>query len=172
MKSTEIWKPVVGYEDEYEVSNLGQVRRVKAAQGAKVGAILAQQELKKRGGYLSVGLSKAGAAKKRITVHRIVAMAFLGPTELPLVRHIDGNPKNNNVDNLRFGTPFENARDRVRHGRSSMNNQNSAKTHCLRGHEFTADNTKFKKRPNGKFSRNCRTCVNAQRREQTARKRS
>src|SRR5690606_8270706 len=101
------------------------VRRVKAAQGARVGAVLAQQELKRRGGYLSVGLNKVGAVKKRVTVHRLVATAFLGPSDLPLVRHIDGNPKNNRVENLRFGTESENAYDRVAHGTQHRGNQNS-----------------------------------------------
>lgn len=161
MENQEIWKPVVGYEDIYEVSSLGRVRRVKAAQGARVGAILAQQELGRRGGYLSVGLNKVGAVKKRITVHRIVAMAFLGPSDLPLVRHIDGNPKNNRVENLRFGTVSENAHDRVGHGTQYRGNQNSGKSHCKRGHEFTADNTIHRRSANGNPARRCRTCTKA-----------
>lgn len=159
----EVWRPVVGYENEYEVSSLGRVRRVKAAQGARVGRILAQQEMPLRGGYMSVGLTK-GCLKKRFRVHRLVADAFLGPSDLPLVRHLDGDPKNNSAANLMHGTVSENAQDRTAHGKSRTTNQNSAKTHCIRGHEFTPENTIIRRQASGgRTGRRCRSCTSTRR---------
>lgn len=55
-------------------------------------------------------------------VHRIVAMVFLGkpPSEKAEVRHLDGDPKNNNVKNLAWGTHIENMRDIDRHKRRKL----------------------------------------------------
>ena len=154
---SEAWKPVVGYEGLYEVSDEGSVKRVAPAQGTQPGRIL-KPIVKKRGGYIAVGLRKSGSVRKLKSVHRMVAEAFLGGTDMPLVRHMDGNPKNNRVDNLRWGTESENAFDRVRHGTQHIGNQNSIKTHCKNGHEFTPENTYRKLHANGKRYRQCRTC--------------
>lgn len=71
-------------------------------------------------------------------MHVLVAAAWLGPRPDGLViRHLDGNSRNNDVRNLAYGTPAENVRDTVRHG----THPEASKTHCYRGHEFTEDNT-------------------------------
>lgn len=52
-------------------------------------------------------------------VHVIVLEAFVGPCPSGLeCRHLDGNPANNNLWNLCWGTRKENGEDRIRHGRS------------------------------------------------------
>lgn len=59
---------------------------------------------------------------KRVTknVHALVAEAFYGPRPSALqVRHLDGNPMNNAVENLRYGTAKENCADREAHGRQA-----------------------------------------------------
>ena len=165
---TPTWRPVVGYEGFYEVSNAGQVRRVSAAQGTRAGLVLAQTPAKNRGGYMTVGLHRPGFPRKVFRVHRLVAAAFLGPTEGLLVRHLDGDPTNNCLENLRWGDASENAYDRVRHGRNSTVNQNSFKTHCKHGHEFTPENTRI--RANG--SRQCKACWRVQRKATKARARA
>lgn len=65
------------------------------------------------GGHLRVELDRG----RRAFVHWLVALAFHGPCPrgCTLVRHLDGNPRNNRPDNLRWGTPAENARDREQH---------------------------------------------------------
>lgn len=52
-----------------------------------------------------------------VFVHRMVAEMFIpNPDNLPVVRHLDGNPNNNNVLNLAWGTSKDNWEDSVRHG--------------------------------------------------------
>ncbi len=78
-------------------------------------------------GYLIVSLYRD---KRRFQgkVHRLVAEAFLDnrPEGKCLVRHLDGNPTNNNVSNLRWGTPQENSVDMVKHHRSLKGKKNHA----------------------------------------------
>lgn len=65
-------------------------------------------------GYETVCL---GRGNRRL-VHRLVAEAFIpNPNNLPLVRHLDDNPRNNRVENLAWGTQTDNMQDCVRHGR-------------------------------------------------------
>ena len=94
----EIWKPVVGWEGIYEVSNLGKVRNM-------YGVILIGWKTKD---YHYISLSKNGKNKK-YRVHRLVAQAFIpNPKNLPVVNHIDENKLNNCVDNLEWCTQEEN----------------------------------------------------------------
>ena len=97
----EIWKPVVGYEGLYEVSNLGNVKTLHYYGGRR-------QKLmslgKRSDGYLTVGLSKNGICK-HYSVHRLVAIAFIpNPDNLEMVNHKDENKENNNADNLEWCT--------------------------------------------------------------------
>ena len=58
-------------------------------------------------------------------VHRLVAQAFIeNPENKPCVCHIDGNPKNNLVNNLYWGSRKDNSQDMVRHGRSNRGVRN------------------------------------------------
>lgn len=90
----EEWRPVVGYEGLYEVSNLGRVKSLYKA------CILKPQ--KKRNGYFQVNLYKNGTMKSR-AVHRLVATAFIpNPLGKPQVNHRDEDKQNNAVDNLEW----------------------------------------------------------------------
>lgn len=72
-------------------------------------------------GYLCVRLSQGGG-QQAVTrrVHRLMALAFLGapPKDKPFVAHIDGNPLNCRIENIRWASPQENSDDMVRHGNS------------------------------------------------------
>jgi hypothetical protein len=109
-----------------------------------------------KGGYLQVGLSYGGK-QRWIGVHRLVALAWIGPppTAIHQVAHWDGNPTNNQASNLRWATPEENAVDRDRHGHTVRGGRhhNRKKTHCPAGHPYTPENIKM---DGGK--RRCRTC--------------
>jgi hypothetical protein len=91
----EEWRPVVGYEQLYEISNKGRVR--------KYTRIIASHE--RGGGYTTVSLYKQGG-KTQKSVHRLVALAFLGQPIHPndVINHKDGNPRNNHVENLEWCT--------------------------------------------------------------------
>jgi hypothetical protein len=111
----EEWKPVVGYEEAYEVSNRGRVRRSGRSTGATLGRLM-KQNLFKHGIHLYVGLcpyrqGHQGLRKnqKKIPVHMIVAEAFLGPRPPGMhINHIDGNGLNNWAENLEYCTPTRN----------------------------------------------------------------
>lgn len=109
----EEWKPIAGYED-YEVSNYGNVRskeRYITQYGHKktYTRLMKCHQLKQEklnSGYFVVQLSKNGK-KKAMTVHRLVACAFLGESVLD-VNHKDGNKGNNCLENLEFVSRSEN----------------------------------------------------------------
>lgn len=67
-------------------------------------------------GHLRVAMTAGGKAKHHF-VHKIVLEAFVSKRPDSLVcRHLDGNPGNNSVENLKWGTPQENSDDAIRHG--------------------------------------------------------
>lgn len=151
------WRDVVGYEGRYRVSNQGDVWSVasnRAMRGYVTGA-----------GYRRLSLSGGGAATF-VLVHRVVLEAFVGPCPDGLVtRHLDGNPLNNALSNLTYGTYTENNLDILRHG----THRNRNKTHCTNGHEYNDANTYWRKR-DGYQHRQCRACMAATTRRYMARK--
>lgn len=98
--TNEIWLPVSGYEGLYEVSNLGRVRSL-----FRYKKVLHPSNTN---GYATVELWK-DKARKRIGVHRLVALAFVSnPSGKPFVNHKDETRNNNNADNLEWVTHIEN----------------------------------------------------------------
>ena len=121
---TEEWRPIVGYEGLYEVSNTGQVksfdRYVKYSNGRihlHKGKVLSP--IKDRDGYLQVNLCYSGRINS-IKVHRLVAQAFIpNPDNLPQVNHKDENKTNNCVENLewcdsKYNNNYGTRKDKVR----------------------------------------------------------
>ena len=95
----EYWQDIEGYFN-YSVSNLGRVKSKKS------GKIL--KPYKTNRSYLTVGFWSDGK-KKRLSIHRLVAQAFLpNPSSLPEVNHIDGCKTNNNVSNLEWASGSSN----------------------------------------------------------------
>lgn len=115
----EIWKPIHGYDNIYEVSNIGRVRRIANIDKNNVIIKLRKERILKpllrKDGYLSVSLSAHGKVEKKL-LHRLVAEAFLpNPDNLPIINHKDEIRTNDNVDNLEwctysYNTTYGNAR--------------------------------------------------------------
>lgn len=109
MDKQEIWRPVVGYEGYYEVSNFGYVRSLDRY--ANIGYSSKRLKIGRRlkawvgnNGYYMVSLSKNNKVKKH-TVHRLVAEAFIpNPNNYPVINHRDENRLNNFVKNIEWCT--------------------------------------------------------------------
>lgn len=66
---------------------------------------------KQPSGHMTITITHA-KEKFSTHVHRLVAWAFLGPQPPEaFVRHVDGDPSNNRLNNLAYGTPWENIQD-------------------------------------------------------------
>jgi hypothetical protein len=129
----EQWEDVVGYEDYYMVSSLGNIksknRIVKNSRGDST-RFIASTLLKQVNymGYNCVCFCVAGKIKQKVVkVHRIVAESFiLNYNSKPCVNHIDGNKLNNRLDNLEWVTYAENSQHALITGlRKGENNSKS-----------------------------------------------
>lgn len=124
MKAIEEWKPITGYEEMYEVSNLGRIKNSRNGRIKKSGP-------GGRGNYKKVDLYKNGEYKK-CYVHRLVAEAFIpNPDNLPEVNHKDENGFNNNVDNLEWYTPKQNSNYGTRNKRIGAKNSKQVAQYTL-----------------------------------------
>jgi NUMOD4 motif/HNH endonuclease len=123
---TETWKPVVGWEDRYQVSDRGRVRSidhpVKLATrwGGTTIRWVKGKMLKPgatQGGYRQVQLTRVETRKQCLVSHLVLeAFVCLMPSPKHHAAHWDRNLDNNKLSNLRWATPAENAADRERHG--------------------------------------------------------
>lgn len=116
---TEIWKDVIGYEGLYQVSNLGNVKRIGSFRGVNKKYLnnynLIPMDNGK--GYLRIKLTKNNKSK-RIMLHRIIAEAFLENIyNKPFINHINSNRKDNRLENLEWCTQSENVKHAVNAGR-------------------------------------------------------
>lgn len=115
---TEEWRPVMGYEGLYEVSNRGGARSLPRVgrSGRTYGGTVITPSIEKRSGYPFFGLCKDGEQRMG-RVHNLVLEAFVGPRPAGHVaRHLNGNPADNRVENLAWGTRLQNVRDSQIHG--------------------------------------------------------
>lgn len=126
----EEWKPVVGYENLYKVSNLGRVisTQFHGREGCKLMSLSVG-----KAGYLFVKIRdwKRNIAVS-LPVHRLVAEAFIpNPENKPQVDHIDTVVTNNNVNNLRWVTQYENMHNPITLKRcsDSITNYNKSEQH-------------------------------------------
>jgi hypothetical protein len=126
---TEEWRWVPGWEGFYEVSNYGSVRSVdrlitwETRLGPRASMLTGKPRSPTIGtdGYLHVTLSRPGPKRENLAVHRLVALAFLGPPPPGSeVCHNDGVRTNNKISNLRWGTRASNFADKLAHGTAGM----------------------------------------------------
>jgi DNA-binding transcriptional regulator YiaG len=151
----ENWKPVVGFEGQYEVSDLGRVRSVDRVisymkRDGRGGVHTVKQRC--RGRVLRPGRQKSGhlhvqlGRKRTARVHTLVLEAFvsLAPDGLEGC-HGDGRPSNNRLTNLRWDTHIANLADQERHGTKLL----GLKNHMTR---LTAESAAAIKRKKGNLS--------------------
>lgn len=114
----EEWKNIEGYEGLYQVSSLGRVKtlarncyftnRWGQAATRTIDEMIMKTKIQNNG-YEVVTLSKNGV-RQSISVHRLVAMAFIpNPENKPQVDHINGDKTLNIMSNLRWVSAAENA---------------------------------------------------------------
>lgn len=124
----EVWKDVQGYEDSYQVSNLGKVRskdryRNVCGGGKRFVKGVIRKPSVCTNGYLEVLLYKDGQ-RKTVLLHRLVAKTFLdNPENLPEVNHKDEDITNCRVDNLEWCTSKYNANYGTRNARCKLGNK-------------------------------------------------
>lgn len=101
----ELWLPVVGYEDVYEISNLGNLVRISSCTGKPC-----RKKVKPwfRRGYRTFTLSLRGVATP-FSAHRLVWTSFEGPIPADKqLNHKDGDKDNPDLTNLEVVTASEN----------------------------------------------------------------
>ena len=119
----EVWKDIPGYEGEYQVSDIGRVRSISRYVNSSYG-----RQRKIRGGVLSPFVGDAeghlvvrlnGHKRAKPYIHRLVMLAFIGEpeTQRTVVRHLNGDPSDNRLENLAYGTQSDNNIDIYRQGK-------------------------------------------------------
>lgn len=125
---------------EYDVSSLGRVRSIDRLLTDSLGRTRLQRGVPKRtwvdaGGYRRVELARGGK-RQGPGVHRLVALAFIGPPQSGHeVRHLDNDSLDNCASNLAWGTHGENVRDTIAAGH--YRNHNAEKEACPRNHPYS-----------------------------------
>lgn len=157
----EEWRPVVGYEGLYEVSDQGRVRSVDRYVRSKGNSVQLRRGrvLKPRpqpaDGRRQVNLSREGRPNWR-AVYVLVLEAFVSPRPSGMEGcHNNGDASDDRLVNLRWDTRSENQRDVVRHGKHPEANR----TRCPQGHALAVPNLVPSSLKEGK--RQCLACNRA-----------
>lgn len=158
MSEQETWRPVVGCEGRYEVSDLGRIRSLVRRSPRILNPTVGTH------GYLLVNVYGSGERRRNRSVHQLVAEAFIGARPDGVdVRHLNGVKSDCRAVNLAYGSRSQNMIDLVEHGGCV----NANKTHCtVCGSPYDAANTY--RRPDG--GRECRRCARRRNAEYEARR--
>lgn len=145
----EEWRFIPDFAEGYAISNYGRVISYRR----RMPALMAWNINHLRGYYASVGLAHPDTRKhSRHRIHALVLEAFVGPRPDGLdIRHLDGDPLNNHLSNLAYGTRTENMQDTLIHG----THNNASKEVCKRGHDLSGENVRL----DAKGRRFCRSCA-------------
>lgn len=120
----EIWKDIKGYEGLYQISNLGNVKKIK---NKKYNINKKEVEEKEINKYISIGKHKLGyknvkltdknGIRKNLFLHRIIAEAFIeNPNNFNIINHKDGDKSNNDINNLEWTSQKDNVNHAWKNG--------------------------------------------------------
>ena len=102
----EVWKACIGFSEKYEVSNFGRIRSYSVKNGA---AKRTSTPLIIKGWKNTHGYQKVNINRKSVSVHRLVAFAFIpNPENKRTVNHKNGIKTDNRIENLEWATMAEN----------------------------------------------------------------
>ena len=136
------WCDIPGCPD-YQASTYGHIRSLKW------GRCKLLKEQTAHSGHRRVSISRHGKSRPEL-VHQLVLKAFIGDCpEGMMARHLNGDPSDNRLVNLEWGTRSANTYDSVLHG----SHPQSRKTHCKNNQEYSSENTYW----HGN-ERHCRVC--------------
>jgi len=130
----EEWRDAPGFEGRYWVSNKGRVKSKRKALKPKINV----------DGYHYFDLGKGVGGDKRISAHALVLLTFDKARPVGMViRHLDGNEKNNSLENICYGTYKENRADTVVHGTHVYGEATHNVKLTVKDAVFIQDNYKF-----------------------------
>jgi DNA-binding XRE family transcriptional regulator len=115
----ETWKDIPGHEAQYQVSDQGRVKSLSRYVRSGAGMRKVNERIlrpgKSKSGHVSVMLGRNGHGSQ---VHQLVMLAFIGPPPKDTeVLHRNGNPSDNRLENLHYGTRSHNILDVYRVGK-------------------------------------------------------
>ena len=115
LKPCEIWKDIQGFESWYQVSNLGNVRRIAPVNGSPRCKNIKPWVNSRGYSYVTLNVH---CKKTMFRLHRLVAEHFIKKKSdmYTDINHIDGNKQNNTVDNLEWCTRSENMKHAIKTG--------------------------------------------------------
>lgn len=112
--SHEVVRWVPGWEGLYAATSCGKVISYHGAEPKELSGFASQR------GHMRVQLCRGGKVNQKF-VHRLVLRAFKGEPESDQVcRHLNGDPSDNRLENLEWGTQKENWKDKRKHGRATV----------------------------------------------------
>lgn len=120
----EIWKDIKGYEGLYQISNLGNVKKIKNKKYNINKKEVEEKDINKcisigthKLGYKYVKLTDKNGIRKNLFLHRIIAEEFIeNPNNFNIINHKDGDKSNNDINNLEWTTQKDNVNHAWKNG--------------------------------------------------------
>ena len=155
------WFDIPGYEGVYQITKCARVRSLDKVVRCGYGStrVFPGREMRpyvRPDGYMSLHLADSNGENRRWYLHRLVLLTFRGEAPEGYEGcHNNGDPSDNRLSNLRWGTSSDNKNDTVLHGRHN----NAIRQECIRGHRLSGPNVTRWESARG--VRKCKACHRA-----------